>query len=263
MSPKEGNVKFTLNCSIRGETSSAVQLAQVEYARHLHVLHDVKRRGARVTLAGHTADLTHSAIDLLEADTAREVSVRTRSALDVDALRELFADQLRASERIWAMASDCPAGSPLRAAAADVTITGLTLDQLRAGLLRSRDREHAYESLNPDHYAMADRDGQLYVMETFGMCGGPTEMFVVTAPGMPAPVEPAPGYQVLTSGYAKSTSNGAKMEMPVFHQIKESDGGLEVKLGAFFPPLMPQPIVDGQGMHMAIEFWHLARSLAP
>ncbi len=100
------------------------------------------------------------------------------------------------------------------------------------------------------------------MMETFGMYGGPTEMFVVNAPAMPAPVEPAPGYQVLTSGYARSTRGDTKLDMPVFHQIKEVEGGLAVKLGAFFPPRMPAPVVEGHGLHMAIEFWHLARGLA-
>src|SRR5438270_528313 len=120
--------------SINGESWSTAQLARVEHARHLHVLHDLKRLGAPVRPLGHAVDLTHDAIDVLDADTAREISVRTRSALDVEDLRELFADQLQASERIWADASGGPAGAPRQSAVADVTITGLTLDGFRAAL---------------------------------------------------------------------------------------------------------------------------------
>jgi hypothetical protein len=36
------------------------------------------------------------------------------------------------SERIWAEASDCPAGEPPQAAVADVRMTGLDLDDFRA-----------------------------------------------------------------------------------------------------------------------------------
>ncbi|MEV5892044.1 hypothetical protein [Nonomuraea fuscirosea] len=240
---------LSLKCAVDGEQWSAAQLATVEHARHQHVLHDLKRLGGPVAL-------THDEIDLLDAGAAREASVAARAVLDVEDIRKLYADQLRASDRMWAAAGDnTPAGEPQRQAVAELTITGLSPHRLRGDSLG---QAMDYPRLNPDHFIMTGRDDERYIIETFGMYGGPTEVQVVADPAWPSPVEPTPGYDVLVSGYAIVVG----LKMPAFHQIKSTDDGLTVKLGAFFPPRTPDPIVTGHGLHMAIEFWAMAQIIA-
>ena len=246
---------LSLECSINGESWSAVQLAHVEHARHLHVLHDLVRRGASL-------ELTDDAIDLLDPATAREASVAARSTLDVDGLRALFAEQLTTSQRMWSRAHDAPADAALRPAVADLAVIGLAPDELRARLADARGIQPAYLQLHPEHFAMTERDDGHYVMETFGMYGGPTEMVVIADASMPPPVEPSPGYEVFTSGYTRAVSGAARLHIPAFHQVAATEGGLAVKLGAFFPPRTPTPIVEGHGLHMATEFWRLVQILA-
>ncbi|MFD2420347.1 hypothetical protein [Amycolatopsis pigmentata] len=252
---------LTLECLIDGQRYSAEQLERLEYDRHVHVLREMKRLGAEIRHNGNT--LSDDDINLLSPEDAREVSIATRRSYDFDGIRGLFKAQLQASDQLWKDANDAPAGAPIRIARADLTITGVPFDKFRQGSDFDALRQ-TYPALHPDHYfAYVDGGGRLLVMETFGMYGGPTEVHTVPDLDVAAPVERDAGYPVLTAGYARLASDdGTDINAVAFHQFKPLDQGVSVKLCAAFPPNMPQVIVDGHKVHMAIEFWESAKLAA-
>lgn len=263
---------------IDGRAWSDAALDEVEHRRHLHVLHTMRALGARIGRDGQA--LTSPEIAALAPDAARELSLATRGAYGADALAELFRDDIAASDRLWKRARnpEAFADKPLRCAVTDVRVRGLTIEALGAHAAGSEtgsvaDCEtgsetdivtdsaaagHKYRLLNPDHYLLEPGRGRTHVMETFGLRGGPTDMYVVLDPTV-QPVLPEPGYARLTSGRATLASDGTDIGLSTFHQIRPAGGGFDVKLGAYFPPGTPQPIVDGHKVHMAIEFRELCR----
>jgi hypothetical protein len=255
---REPVTALRIRVGIDGRAWSDAALDDVRHRRHLHVLHTMRALGATISRDGQA--LTSPEIAALAPDPAREISIATRAAYGVDALTELFRDDIAASDRLWKRAGNPGvfADKPLRCAVTHVRVRGLTADALGAHTADPETAGRDYPLLNPDHYFLESEDGRTHAMETFGLRGGPTDMHVVVDPTV-QPVLPEPGYARLTSGYATLASDGTDIGLYAFHQIRPVEGGFDVKLGAYFPPGTPQPIVDGHKVHMAIEFRELCR----
>lgn len=63
---------ISIECVIGGDPYSARQLDDIEHARHVHVLHDLKQLGVAIEHGGHP--LSNEGIDLLSLEQARSVS---------------------------------------------------------------------------------------------------------------------------------------------------------------------------------------------
>ncbi|MEU0468364.1 hypothetical protein ABZ215_30550 [Amycolatopsis sp. NPDC006131] len=244
--------EITTACSIDDRPWSGEQLAAVEYDRHRHVLHEMKRLGASIEHAG--SRLTHEEIDFLNPAEARTASITARQSYGVDGITHLYRDLLQASDRMW---KDVNAGTgkkgTMQFATADVTVTGLNIEELR-GALGAASLSRDYATLNPDHYFIEENGDGMHAMETFGMYGAPTEMNLIANPAIPVPVEPAAGYLILTAGSTSLASDGTEINVLAFHQYKPLENGFAVKLGSLYPATTPRQIVEGHKVHMAIEF---------
>jgi hypothetical protein len=250
--------QLTMECSIDGQPYSAEQLERLQYDRQVHVLHEMKRLGTVIQHDG--SPLSDDDINLLSPEDARAVSIAARQSYDVEGIRDLFKKQLQASDQMWRDANDAPAGAPPQIASADLTITGLSLDEFRGGF-NFDTLQRIYAAINPDHYfAHADSNGPL-LMETFGMHGGPSLMYAIPDPGISVPVEREAGYPLLSAGYTL-LADGTNPNMFAYHQYKPLEHGLTVRLCAIFPPKTPKVIVDGHKAHMAIEIWEGAKLVA-
>jgi hypothetical protein len=251
--------EIAIGCTIEGQYHSPAQLARVQHARHLHVLHEMKRLGARMVHDG--TSLSHDDIDVLGAEDAHRVSTAVRQSFSVDDITDLYQEQIRASDHMWKQANNAPIGAPLRASLADVTVTGITIDEFRDHAADPDLLERTYAQLNPDHYFCCQSDAGMHGMETFGMYGGPTEVYITTDPTISAPIVVEPDYSLLTAGYTRLASDGTDVNILALHQIKSLPDGFAVKLGAFFPPHTPNEVVDGHRVHMAIELWEMCKLL--
>ncbi|GAA4899809.1 catechol 2,3-dioxygenase-like lactoylglutathione lyase family enzyme [Streptomonospora salina] len=88
-----------IGCSIDHRSWSRSQIAMVEYNRHIHVLHEMKRLGAAIEHDG--IPLTHDEINFLNASDARDACVAARQTHGIDGMTHLYQDLLRASDRMW------------------------------------------------------------------------------------------------------------------------------------------------------------------
>ncbi|WP_242128156.1 hypothetical protein [Sphingobium sp. Sx8-8] len=248
-----------LRCSIDGSSYSAKQLDEVQYQRHIHGLHSLLRLGAIIEQDGQP--LSHDAIDRLLPEDARAVSIATRQSYGPDGLKELYRDQLLESDKMWKAANDAPADAPLLLAQTDVTVTGVSLEDL-AKVVSLDHIHHAYAALHPDHdFALGDNTC-LEHMETFGHFGGPTWLFAHPDKSISVPVERDEEYPMLMAGHTTLASDGTPMNLYAYHQFKPLENGFAIKQCAAFPPKTPLPIVDGHKLHLAIEIWEAAKLAA-
>ncbi|BBD99643.1 hypothetical protein SAMIE_1031440 [Sphingobium amiense] len=248
-----------LSCLIDGCSYSAKQLDGVQYRRHVHALHTLMRLGAVVNRRGQP--LSHDAIDRLLPEDAREVSIATRQAYGPDGLKELYRDQLLESDKMWRAANDAAADAPLLLAQTDITVVGVSLEDL-SKVVGLNAIHHVYAALHPDHdFAIGD-ETCLEHMETFGHFGGPTWLFAHPDKSISVPVERDEEYPMLMAGHTTLASDGTPMNLYAYHQFKPLENGFAIKQCAAFPPNTPLPIVDGHKLHLAIEIWEAAKLAA-
>lgn len=248
-----------LCCSIDGWNYSAKQLDDIQYQRHINGLHALLRLGAVIEKDGER--LSHDSIDRLLPENAREVSIATRQAYGPSGLKDIYRDQLLASDRMWRVANDAPADAPLLLAQTDITVTGVSLEEL-SKVVGLGSIHHAYAALHPDHdFALGD-DICLEHMETFGHFGGPTWLYAHPDKSISVPVERDETYPMLMAGHTTLASDGMPMNLYAYHQFKPLENGFAIKQCAAFPPKTPLPIVDGHKLHLAIEIWEAAKLAA-
>src|SRR5690349_16095615 len=103
-----------IECTVDGQPYSAEQLDTLRHVRNLHVLHQMKRLGARIEL--HDNPLSDDEIDFLGAEDAHDINVATTLAYGPEGIRKLFAEPLRTSDRRWKEWNAASAGLPLQQA---------------------------------------------------------------------------------------------------------------------------------------------------
>lgn len=249
---------ISLECVIDGQPYSTQQLDAIEHARHIHVLHDMKRLGTRIVHHGHT--LTDDGINLLSAVDARETSIATRRRLGPDGVRELFKLQLRASDEMWKSAQDVSNEAQMQVGETDLTIRGISFDVYHKAISMDRLVE-IYPLLNPDHFFAEHNDKGLVVVETFGMHGGPSELYIHPKQDIVVPVKRLDDYPILVAGLT-TLRDGSDPNMLAYHQFKPMEDGFQVRLCCTLPPNSPKEIVNAHKVHMAIEIWQGAKLAA-
>lgn len=231
----------------------------MRYQRDLHVLHEMKRVGATILHEGKS--LSDDDINLLSIEEAYEVSAAARRSYDPDGIRELFSEQLKASEQRWKQMNVASDGLPLQACVAYITITGISFDDFARNMATQTPFLQDYTHLHPDHYFISKNGEQLRGVETFGMYGGPSGMCLTPVPNLSVPIERDETYP-FAFGAIASLVNGTNSNAPVFMQFKPIENGLKVKTGCCFPANAPKEMVEGHKLHLAIEFLGFAKVIA-
>jgi hypothetical protein len=251
--------EFTFQCSIDGQDYSLELLAMVRYQRDIHVLHEMQRAGATVEHDGRT--LSHDDINLLGAEQAFAVSVAVRNSYDRDGIRALFETQLQASEQRWREWNAASEGLPLQACVAEITIAGISFEEFTENMKTQAPFLQNYPALHPDHFFISKDGETIKGVETFGMYGGPSEMWLSPVQNLSVPIERDETYPFAFGGVA-TLADGTNANAPAFIQFKPLENGLAVKAGCCFPAKAPKEMVEGHKLHLALEFLGFARAIA-
>jgi hypothetical protein len=251
--------EFTFQCSIDGQDYSLELLAMVRYQRDIHVLHEMQRAGATVEYDGRT--LSHDDINLLGAEEAFAVSVAVRNSYDQDGIRALFKTQLQASEQRWREWNAASEGLPLQACVAEITIAGISFEEFTENMKTQAPFLQNYPALHPDHFFISKDGETLKGVETFGMYGGPSEMWLSPVQHLSVPIERDETYPFAFGGVA-TLADGTNANAPAFKQFKPLENGLAVKAGCCFPAKAPKEMVEGHKLHLTLEFLGFARAIA-
>lgn len=118
----------------------------------------------------------------------------------------------------------------------------------------------------PEHYLIRDSEGGArQVIETLGCTGLPVDLrghFQSSLENAPEAVkqlrdESFPIVNYLSCPHIEGDHQRATI---AFHQLRDTDEGLEARLAVFFPKGVPQEMVEGHKWHLAIEWrnWAIA-----
>lgn len=251
--------QFTYECRIDGQNYSLELLAMVRYQRDIHVLHQLKQAGATIEHDGTT--LSHEDIDLLTAEAASMISAAVRRSYDLEGIRSLFGAELRASDSWWRDINAASEGLPLQACVADIVITGISFEEFAENMKTQAPFLQDYPAVHPDHFFI-EKDGEtIKGVETFGMYGGPSEMWLSPDENLSVPIERDESYP-FAFGAVASLPDGTNSNAPAFMQFKPMENGLAVKAGCCFPAKAPKEMVEGHKLHLALEFLGFARAIA-
>ncbi|WEV43136.1 hypothetical protein OZX56_06200 [Lactobacillus sp. ESL0684] len=261
-------MKLDIKVYMNGHEIFYDQVESIEYERNKHVLHEMKALGASVKNNGQ--DLSDSEIDALSQTDARRVNVATRSQYSASELENLYHDKIALSDQMWKdINKDFKMGDPMKAGVTEFEVHGVDPQVLAQGLspdaAANGNAETEYET-NPEHFIMTGHgDNGLHVMETFGMYGEPTNMFVnVVKEGdlnINLPIKREPDYPILSVGNPVLASDGSEINNIPFHQFKPLPDGIKIKGAIFVPKAAPDEIVSGHQWHLAIESWEQMRLL--
>ncbi|WEV57434.1 hypothetical protein [Ligilactobacillus acidipiscis] len=244
-----------IEVTIDGETYTDAQLAQYEYQRDLHVLHELKDLGVRVADGEH--ELSHQDINWIEPKKAAAISLDIRQNLGADGAYDLFKDVEADTERRWKeyLVDYKPEDSHV--GVTKIHVTGVTIPETLPVMGGGHGEKQAL-SINPEHYIVqgAITNGeQQHGMEVFGMFGEPTYITGEATDEIPAglPFKKDPHYVKSMFGETLLGSDGTNIHLGAMHEFLPEENGFSMKSTFFCPGKAPQAIADGHKIHFALE----------
>lgn len=171
-----------------------------------------------------------------------------------------MAAKLDASDAMWKNAQRISNDSSMQIGETDLTIRGISFDEYHKAISIDRLGE-IYPLLNPDHFFAEKDDKGLVLVETFGMYGAPSELYIHPKQDIAVPVTRLADYPILVAGFT-TLRDGTDPKMLAYHQYKPMDDGYKVKLCCIMLTNTPKEIMDAHKVHMAIEIWQGAKIAA-
>lgn len=247
--------KLEIEVTIDGEKYTDAQLAQFEYQRNLHVLHELKDLGIEVT--DQESNLTHKDINWLEPKKAAQISLTIRQNLGADKVHELFKDVETDTDRRWKEYLEDYRPEDSHIGVTEIQVKGVTIPETLP-VMGGGYGEKAALTINPEHYivqgAITNGERQ-YGMEVFGMFGEPTYITGKAVQEVPVglPFKKDPAYIKSMFGETMLGSDFTNIHLGAMHEFLPKENGFKMKSTFFCPGKTPQAIADGHKIHFALE----------
>lgn len=115
----------------------------------------------------------------------------------------------------------------------------------------------------PEHYLIHDGEHGRHIIETVGCFDKPVDLrgrFYPTDDNAPAQIKAIRDENYPILNYIACPLKGREdVAISAYHQFRDTEDGLEVRLAVFMPKGVPQEMVDGHKWHLAIEWRNWAR----
>lgn len=245
----------TFQFTIDGEQWGESQLLRLEYERNLHALHQMRRHGLEITENGKI--LTDDEIDCLTAEQAWKVSIDTRAKYTGNQIAALYKDSLAHSDEMWRA---LPFGQnlPMKVSRCAMSVHGVSVQEFMGIMRLMQADERTVLAAHPEHFAGMVAEEHLYGIEPFGMYGTPTLCEVrytdVSELGPQIQADRDAAYPISMAGRAYLTDGVTEINCP-YHQFKPTEDGFEAKLAVYWPEGVPDEVVSGHCLHLAMEFY--------
>lgn len=246
---------LNIEVKIDGEIYTDAQLAQYEYQRALHVLHELKALGADVHDSGRK--LSHEDINWLEPEKVKQISLDIRNSLGEQGTLNLFKDAEADAECRWKEYIKDYDPTQSHIGVTEIHVTGITIPEVLPVVGGGKGERFALEIM-PEHYIVKGNivaGEQQRGMEAFGMFGEPTFITGTASKDIPEglPIEKDPSYPKSMFGETLLKSDGTNIHIGAFHQFRPEQGGFSMKSTFFCPGRAPKAIADGHKIHFALE----------
>lgn len=244
--------ELKISVKIDGEEYTLKQLKRYQYQRTLHVLHEMKRLGARIQTEGR--ELSHEDINWLEPEEAERICLDLRDSLSEEEMLKLFEVPEADAERRWKEYNADYDPAKVHVGVTEVSVQGVTMQEAMAIIGGATDERQAKEAF-PEHYiVIGDIGSGQRGMETFGMLGEPVYVKgITTEHPEELPIEPDASYPVKIAGEMALKRDGTPIHVGAYHMFRPSPDGFDVKSSFFCPGKAPKGVADGHKIHFAIE----------
>lgn len=197
-----------------------------------------------VTLLKKELERAYEALKVLRTRVGNEgISQALKS--DTDEMEKVFLDAYEKS----------PKGEYVKAAV-EVEVEGVSAQdwtQYFLSLCMSKDEDVIQDKPNPEHYLIDANAGRSIVIETVGY-SKPALFTLRRDPDFSKAPEALDEDTVAANLSFGETVDGRDLGWVAFHQFKNTQKGMLAKLAIYFPSAVDEAIVEGQKVHLAIEF---------
>ncbi len=250
--------EFYIRTLVDGKELSKKDVQEIEMSRIQHVFTDLTNLGGEL-VDKDGVKISLSSAQALDFSSAKKALIQTKIALGSERLLSLYENELKKSDVMWReIASKSEIGKNTRDSFIEFEVEGVTLGDFIASLpyISSRSDRNLPYHIHPEHFVNIDKkDGQM-VMETLGMYGGPTYLFIKVHGKKPFPKDPDTNLS-LVAGNATLISDNMDIQMRGMHQFKAKKNGMKIKLAIIFPEAAPREIAEGHKYHLAVEFYNM------
>lgn len=248
---KSVNYQFIIN----GEEWKACHLERLAYERNLHILHQMKQHGLEIKNGDDL--LSDDDIDCLTAEQAWAVSKSVRTRYSGKDLLNYYRESFKRSDELW-KALDFGQDKPMKVSRCHLSVQGIQLQDFLEIMGKMQKDESILLGAHPEHFQTAVTDTDIIGIEPFGMYGTPTLVHVNICTeadlGKQIRQDRKADYPIVTTGRAYLTDGVTEINTP-FHQLKPTEDGFEAELAVYWPAGVPEELVSGHCLHLAMEFY--------
>ncbi len=255
---------YEITFTVGGKVVSEDRIRAMEVQRYQAAFKKMADAGATLLHEGSAISLQQAC--QLPLEQAKDALAQTKESIGRTGMRELLHDSIRQSDAMWRdIARESPYRANLQQGIVEVHAKGITLpmfmlfnqSMLRANELAGPSRIH------PEHYSFqAGADGAQTIIETFGMYGEPSYLYLEPGKDDWRPVEPDADTVMCMMGNTYLANGHVDTKLVGFHQFKPCDDGIKVKLGVYLPQAAPKEMLEGHTWHLLVEFTNALHNAA-
>jgi hypothetical protein len=254
---------LTITVTIDGRLVSDFELKSVYLARARKTLSDMIELGAAAGLNGMAVG--QSDVEALDLEQVKTVLRESKERLGRSGLLSLYREQLLKSDQMWReIAAASPPDRDFQASTAEIRANGVSIGQFMTlfyKMTRASDLT-IFHDIHPEHFVTeTPKFTRSTVMEVLGMHGEPMYMYMdIKRRGKGIlPISIDHDTDAAMIAYGRLMSDGTPIHLIAVHQFKNTDTGMLMKAGIFFPAAAPKEMVDGHKMHLAVEMANTMR----
>ena len=246
-----------INCKfiIDGEEWKPCHIERLEYERNLHILHQMKQHG--IEIKDGDKILTHDDIDYLTASEAWRVSNLVRASYSGNEMAKFYSDSFKKSDDMW-KELDFKQDKPMKVSKCHLSVSGLSMQEFMGIMAKMQRDENILIGAHPEHFTTIVTETDIVGIEPFGMYGTPTlvkvNMADVSELGDQIQNDRLPDYPIALTGKAYLIDGVTEINVPL-HQLKPTADGFEAALAVYWPEGVPDELVTGHSLHLAMEFY--------
>ena len=248
-----GNITYTFE--INGEEWKSCHLERLAYERNLHILHQMKQHG--IEIKDGEKILGDDKIDYLTAEEAWRISKDVRASYSGKEMAEFYQDSFKKSDEMWKKL-DYAQDKPMKISRCHMTVQGLMIPEFMQIMQKMQQDENVLLEAHPEHFKTIVTENDITGIEPFGMYGTPTLVHVkfadVSDLDEQIQKDRLEDYPVAMTGKAYLTDDVTEINTP-FHQMKPTKRGFEAELAVYWPAGVPDELVTGHSLHLAMEFY--------
>lgn len=246
----------TITFRVDGKVVPEQEIRDKELERARVALHTLYGLGANISFNG--ADIDEDTAMAMSLEEAKTALAQSREAIGRQRMIPLLQPLISQSDAMWhEIAASSPYREKLQASYVEAETTGIELQQFLMfnRSLATHDDLYIPSMVHPEHYYFeAGAGGTQTIIETFGMYGEPSYMYLEPPKDGWKPVRPDTDTRFSMVGNTYLASDRSDTKLIGMHQFKEKTDGFKVKLGVFLPAAAPKEMVEGHKWHMLIEF---------